>query len=152
MNDTMKTSENLFFTNQNYRLYYASQSNVILLEAYKSIKLEVAREAWLKALDKAEEHQVLKWISDEAQIELISHDFHSWWVAEWYPYSKKRLTFDGKRLAATILSHRFYAEMSTKNTVNKTLRLKAIVGQQNKYMEHLYFKDFVEAYDWITST
>lgn len=147
----MKTSENLYFTNQNYQLFYVPESKVVILEASKIVKLDAAKEAWLKTLDKAAECQVLKWISDEAQIQLIPSEFHQWWVHEWYPHSKERLTFQGKRLAATILSSRFYAEMSTKDTVNQTLRHKAVIGQQSKYMEHLYFQDYTHAYDWIVN-
>ncbi|OJJ17740.1 hypothetical protein BKI52_28160 [marine bacterium AO1-C] len=147
----MKTSENLFFSNANYRLYYIQDSNVLIVESYGYIKLETAQEAWTTATDKAAEYQVRRWISDEVQVELVSPEASKWWINEWYPTNQKRLGFKKKTLTATILSKRFYAEMSTKMAATKTLHYEAKVGQQNKHLEHLYFQSLEEAYAWIVS-
>lgn len=147
----MKTSENQFFSNANYRLYYISDNNVLIIESFGYIKLEAAQDAWKKATEKAAEHQILRWLSDESKVELVSPDASKWWTDEWYPFNQKQLAFKGKRFTATVLSKRFYAEMSTKAAATKTLYYEAKVGQQNKYLEHLYFQSFTEAYNWITN-
>ncbi|OJJ17737.1 hypothetical protein BKI52_28145 [marine bacterium AO1-C] len=147
----MKTSENLFFSNSNYNLYYVAQSNILIVEANGNIKLESGQEAWLAALDKAEAHKISRWVSDESAITLLSHEGAKWWANEWFPMAQQRLRFPGKRLTATILSKRFYAEMSSKQAITKTIRYEAVVGEQNKYMEHLFFQTFEEAYTWLVN-
>ena len=147
----MKTSENCFFSNATYRLYYIPEDNVLIVESFGYIKLEAAQEAWTKATDKAEEHQICRWVSDEAQVELVAPNASNWWINEWYPTNQKRLGFKQKTLTATILSKRFYAEMSTKMAATKTLDYEAKIGHQNKHLEHLYFQSLEEAYHWIVN-
>lgn len=147
----MKTSENLFFSNSNYNLYYVGQNNILILEAQGVVNLESGKEAWLTALDKAEAHQITRWVSDESVIILLSPEGADWWVNEWFPMAQKKLRFPKKRLTATILSKRFYAEMSSKQAITKTISYEAVVGEQNKYMEHLFFQTYEEAYAWISN-
>ena len=145
----MKTSENRVFSNPNYHLYYIAESNVLIVEGYGNIKLETTQEAWLKVLDIALEHKTTKWVHDQSKVELQHHQASNWWEKEWFPLAGQRLRYPGKRLTATILPSRFYAEMSSKQTISKTLQFDAVVGEQNKYLEHLYFKTFEEAYNWL---
>ena len=147
----MKTSDNLFFTNPSYNLYYVNEDNIIIVEAYGTIKPEYGKEAWLKALEKAEEHKITKWVSDEAGITLLHPENTRWWKEVWFPLASKRLRYPGIRLTATILSKRFYAEMGVKEMITQTLEYEAVVGQRNKYLEHLYFQTFEEAYEWIST-
>lgn len=147
----MKTSENLFFSNPNYNLYYVSESNILIVEAQGNIKMDHGKEAWLNALDKGVECKVIKWVSDESGITLINPKGTEWWEKEWFPLAQAKMSFPGKRLTATILSKRFYAEMSIKQMITKTLHYEAVVGHQNKYLEHLYFQTFEEAYEWIST-
>ncbi|HAS46353.1 MAG TPA: hypothetical protein DCS93_38080 [Microscillaceae bacterium] len=147
----MKSSENLFFSNPNYNLYYIPQSNILIVEANGIVDMKNGQEAWLTALDKAETHQVKRWISDESAITLINPKGAEWWTNEWFPMAQQRLRFPGKTLTATILSKRFYAEMSIKQAITKTIKYEAVVGEQNKYLEHLFFQTFEEAYEWVAN-
>lgn len=148
---SMKSPENIFFTNKNYTLYHVLESNILIVESQGVIRLDLAKAGWLAALDKAEEHKITKWISDGSAVELISTDANEWWANEWFPLAGQRLRFPGKRLTATVLSPRFYAEVTTKHAVNNTLEYEAVVGEQNKHLEHLYFREFTQAYHWIST-
>lgn len=147
----MKTSEHQFFSNQNYQLYYLPENNIIVIEGQGNIKLDSTQEAWLKALDKAEEKKTTSWIHDQSQVDIIHPKANEWCANEWLALAEQRLRFPGKRLTATILSARFYAEISAKQAIDKTFQLDTEAGQQNPYLEHLYFKTFEEAYDWIVT-
>lgn len=147
----MKSTEYLFFSNKNYRLYHIPQPHIIIVEGWGTIQLEVAQEAWMKALDKAEEHQIARWLLDGSAVELVSPKATEWISKEWLFLSAERLSNINKRVTATILPARFYAEMSSKSLIDKTFKYDAIIGEQEIDREHLYFKDFAQAYEWIAT-
>lgn len=147
----MNMVENPFYANQNYELFHIPESNVLIVKASGHINMELGKEAWMKVLDWGVEHKVTRWISEESGIQLLPPKGSEWWVKVWFPLAMERLRFPGKRLLATILSERFYAEMSTKQMVVQTVGYQAIAGEKNKYLEHVYFKTFDEAYQWITN-
>lgn len=148
----MKIEQNLIFENTSYNVYYASQSNILVIEANGVINLNTTKEAWQKALEVAIEHKIAKWISDEVAVSVYSIEANQWWAKEWYPLASQKLNFKSKRFFATILSTKFYAEMSTKLAINNTIKQDEIIATKNKYIEHLYFENFDKAQEWLVNS
>ncbi|OJJ17736.1 hypothetical protein BKI52_28140 [marine bacterium AO1-C] len=147
----MKSSENLFFENKNYHLYHLSDLNILVIEAKGLIQLEPAKEAWLKALDKAVEFNITKWIVDGTSIEIINPKANEWIVNEFFPLTVQKMTMKEKRLTANILPPRFYAEMNAKEVINKKLEHDASANKNEIQRDIRYFQNFDEAYDWIAN-
>jgi len=147
----MKTPENLFFENKNYHRYHLPELNILVIEAKGVIQLEPAKEAWLKALDKAIEFNIARWIADGAQIQMIHPKANEWIVSEFFVLTAQKLKLEEKRLTATILPPRFYAEMNAKEVVNKKIAHDANAGENMIQRDNRYFQDFEAAYEWIVN-
>jgi hypothetical protein len=145
------TEENLIvFENSQFKIYLDIEQGVIQISGYGNLKMELAKEAWLKAIDFAAEHQILKWIGDHSHTETLHADLNTWWMQEWYPLAVKTLNYSGKRYVATVLSPRFYAEMATKiSTESMLLQQKELVAHGADQMEHRYFKSISDAENWL---
>jgi len=147
----MKKTENLFFENKNYRLYHLPELNILIVEAEGVIQLETAKEAWLIALDKAVECNIARWIADGTHIQMINPKANEWIVSEYFALTAQKLKLKEKRLTATILPPRFYAETNTKEVINKKIVHDAIVDKDTVQRDSRYFQDYESAYEWIAN-
>lgn len=147
----MKSSDNRFFTNKNYNLYHITENNILIVEGKGTIRLELAQEAWHKAMDKAVEFKISKWVVDGSAIELINPKANEWLSKELFPILTEKLNFPEKRLTANVLPARFYAEMNSKDLMSKRLEQDAKAGAQTIERVFQNFKNFDEAYQWITN-
>lgn len=114
-----------------------------------SVKSEHFRTAWLKALDMSEKHQICKWLTDDSQLMVIHPDDSRWLTEEWYPLSQLRTGHLGRQYVANILSKKFYAELTVKQTV-EDIRQKS-EARFVKGIEQKYFEEVSEARLWLLS-
>ncbi|WP_299452468.1 hypothetical protein [uncultured Microscilla sp.] len=145
----IKSSDNIFFQNKNYRLYHIAELNLLIVEARGLVQLEFAQEAWYKAIEKAVEFKALKWLIDGSAIELVDLKASEWLSKELFPVLGEKLNYPGQRITANVLPARFYAEMNSKDLMKKKLAHDATTGEEGIQRVFQNFKTFDEAYEWV---
>lgn len=140
----------VLFQNRNYSVAYAAQHQLLVITARGVPSFEIAKEAWLEALELAINYKVSKWLNDEQELMILPVEALNWFKTHWFPLAVEKLKHITKPYNATVLSERFYAERSAKSSIESMHQT-----QEQKFgrvtMTSKSFKSYLEAWHWLTT-
>ncbi len=146
----MKETPKPLFENRCYTLELLENENILVIRATGAPPLGILQELWLNALDAAEEYKITKWLNDERDLKVLPPDGVKWFKETWSLLAIDRLPFAKSTRTAVVLSDRFYAELSSKISLQSIYKAQEQkLGKSTMLSRH--FKEIEKAMEWLIS-
>lgn len=147
----MEAQNILLFENKCYSLELMKEENILVINAQGVPSIEILQELWLSALDAAAEYKITKWLNNERDLSILPIDGVKWFKEVWSPLAVETLAFAKSTYTAVVLSDRFYAELSSKlslDAIHKAQEQK--LGKSTMHSKH--FRDINLALAWLINS